>query len=726
MRPTPRLFKRAEWVSSSHLYDGRETNWVGKTYEEHEEDAETQGLPMTDRTADTAAMMATQGPLGALTAAIDKSSPLGPVAGWSPALVSTVRLLLSSRAEIVLFWGPDLCALYNEAYAPTIGDKHPRALGRPAREGWAELWDDLEPLLRSVLEKGETIHAKDRPFYIERDGGQGEEVFFDISYSPVYEADGSIGGVLCIVSETTQRVRGERAMRADRNRLWALARDPFLIADAAGVWLAVSPAWTELLGWSEAELVGRTSEWMEHPDDRADTREQIESLSAGIPVLRFDNRFRTKSGDYRTFSWTAVPEGDLLYCVARDVTEQRDHAHKLAEAEAALRQAQKMETLGQLTGGVAHDFNNLLQVVCGNLDLLRRGLPSDAVRLRAMVERAMAGADKAAVLTQRLLAFSRRQPLDPRRADPNRLVAGMSELLRRTLGETIAVHTVEAPDAWPVEVDVNQMENALLNLAVNARDAMPEGGALTIRVENCHVEARDDDNGETIAPGPHVLIEVADTGEGMDAQTLAHAIEPFFTTKEVGRGTGLGLSMVYGFIRQSGGQMQVASEPGHGTSVRLYLPRHADGADMPPLSPAGSADTPPQGHEVILLCEDDEAVRAYSVEVLSELGYRVLPAEDGPSALAELEKAQEEIDLLFTDVVLPGGMTGADLADAVHARRPDLKVLFTSGYARDAIVHDGRLDAGIDLLPKPFTYADLAARVRALLDRPIAEPEGAE
>lgn len=681
---------------------------------------------MTGGTADTAAMIATQGPLGALTAAIDGSSPLGPVAAWSPALVSAVRLLLSSRAEIALFWGPELCALYNESYAPTIGDKHPRALGRPAREGWAELWEDLEPLLRSVLEEGETIHAKDRPFYIERDGGQGEEVYFDISYSPVYEADGSIGGVLCIVSETTQRVRSERAMRADRNRLWALARDPFLIADTSGVWLAVSPAWTDLLGWSEAELVGRTSEWMEHPDDCADTRRQIAKLAAGNPVLLFDNRFRTKAGDYRTFSWTAVPEGGLLYCVARDVTEQRDHARRLAEAEAALRQAQKMETLGQLTGGVAHDFNNLLQVVCGNLDLLRRGLPSDAARLHAMVERAMAGADRAAVLTQRLLAFSRRQPLDPRRADPNRLVAGMSELLHRTLGETITVQTIEAPDAWPVEVDVNQMENALLNLAVNARDAMPDGGALTIRVENCHVEAREDEDGEEIASGPHVLIEVTDTGEGMDAQTLAHAIEPFFTTKEVGRGTGLGLSMVYGFIRQSGGQMRVASEPGRGTSVRLYLPSHAAGADTPPPCPAAIADTPPQGHEVILLCEDDEAVRAYSVEVLSELGYRVLPAGDGPSALAQLEKAQEEIDLLFTDVVLPGGMTGADLADAVHARKPELKVLFTSGYARDAIVHDGRLDVGIDLLPKPFTYADLAARVRALLDRPDAEAEGAE
>ncbi|WP_374909232.1 PAS domain S-box protein [Sphingobium sp. sgz301303] len=667
----------------------------------------------------TAAMIATQGALGALTAAIDAPSPLGPVNRWSPSLVSTVRLILSSKAEIVLFWGPDLCALYNEAYAPTIGDKHPGALGRPACEGWAELWDDLGPLLRSVLDSGETIHAKDRPFYIERDNGRGEDVYFDISYSPVFEADGTIGGVLCIVSETTKRVLAERAMLADRNRLWALARDPFVIADAAGTWLAASPAWTEILGWSETELVGRTSRWMEHPDDAAATRQRIEWLAAGEPVMRFDNRFRTRDGDYRTFSWTAVPDGELVYCVARDVTEQRADARRLAEAEAELRQAQKMETLGQLTGGIAHDFNNLLQIVTGNLDLLARALPPGDEKLRRMVERASAGAERAAVLTQRLLAFSRRQPLDPRPIDPNRLVAGMSDLLHRTLGETIVVRTVETPDAWPIEVDVNQMENALLNLAVNARDAMPGGGTLTIEVANSRIEP-DSTWGEDVAPGPYVLMAVSDTGEGMDAATLAHAIEPFFTTKEVGRGTGLGLSMVYGFIKQSGGHMRVHSEPGVGTSVQLYLPQYQgmvaaneDEADCVEAAPAG-------GRETILLCEDDDNVRAYSVEVLRDLGYHVVPTSDGPAALAALEAIDGRVDLLFTDVVLPGGMTGADLAHAARERWPGLRTLFTTGYARDAIVHHGRLDAGVELLPKPFSYAELAAKVREMLDREAA------
>ena len=671
---------------------------------------------MSAPATDIAGMIAAHGPIGGLTAHIGDGSPLGPVDQWSPALISTVRLMLSSKAEIVLFWGTDLCALYNEAYAPTIGDKHPGALGRPARENWAELWDDLEPLLLSVLKKGETVHAKDRPFYIERDGGRGEEVYFDISYSPVFEADGSIGGALCIVNETTQRVRTEREMLADRNRLWTLARDPFLIADMDGTWLSASPAWTDILGWSQEELIGRTSEWMEHPDDVARVRKEVDTLQQGVPTLRFENRFRTKDGDYRNFSWTAVPDNGLIYCVARDVTEQRAHARALAEAEAALRQAQKMETLGQLTGGVAHDFNNLLQVVTGNLELLQRGL-KDNERMRRAADNAMAGAERAAMLTQRLLAFSRRQPLAPERIDPNRLVSRMSELLGRTLGERIEVETIQTARAWPIEVDLNQMENALLNLAVNARDAMPDGGKLTIEVANTHIDDRYAAQEEDVQPGQYVLISLSDTGQGMDAETLSHAIEPFFTTKEVGRGTGLGLSMVYGFIKQSGGHIRVYSEVGEGTSVKIYLPRFH--GLVPANDQLEEAPRPvvSGGDETVLVCEDDDKVRAYAVEVLNELGYRVIEASNGAAALDALEQAPVPVDLLFTDVVLPGGMTGADVAREAAARRPELKILFATGYARNAIFHHGRLDPGVELLTKPFTYAELAGKVREVLDR---------
>ncbi|MBQ1497172.1 MAG: PAS domain-containing protein [Sphingomonas sp.] len=665
-----------------------------------------------------ATSLAAFGELGRLTAAIGDESPLGPAAGWSNALLASLRMMLPARAEIVMFWGPEFCALYNEAYAPTIGDKHPRALGQSALIWWGELWDDLGPLLQGVRDTGETFWAKDRPFYIERDQGRGETTYFDISYSPVFDDDGTVGGVLCIVSETTARVLAEREAIADRNRLWTLARDPFLIADSHGVWRNVSPAWTEILGWNTDELVGRTSEWMEHPDDRKRTRAELAGLRQGAATLRFENRFRGKDGDYHWFSWTAVPEGDLLYCVARDITAERQAADALEAAQAALRHSQKMETVGQLTGGVAHDFNNLLQIVTGNLDILQRNLPPDQPRLARAAGAAMNGAQRAAVLTQRLLAFSRRQPLAPERTDPNRLIAGMSDLLHRSLGETVEVEIVQAARIWPVEVDANQLENALLNLAVNARDAMPQGGKLTIETANTHLDSHYAAQDAEVTPGQYVLICVSDTGTGMDEETLAHAFEPFFTTKEVGRGTGLGLSMVYGFIKQSGGHVRIYSERGDGTTVKIYLPRvHGTARD----AAAAHAPAPPapQGNvdETILVCEDDENVRAYTVEVLRELGYRVIEAGDGPAALAALDAEREAIDLLFTDVVLPGGMTGAVLAAEAHAKRPDLRILFTTGYARNAIVHHGRLDPGVQLLPKPFTYTDLAAKVRDMLDQ---------
>ncbi|WP_240953589.1 ATP-binding protein [Sphingomonas sp. G-3-2-10] len=655
------------------------------------------------------------GELGGLISQLDGNSPLGPPSGWSSALCSAVRMILPSRAEIVMFWGPEYCALYNDEYAPTIGDKHPRALGQSAKIWWGELWDDLGPLLQGVRDTGETYHAKDRPFYIERDGGRGEEVFFDISYSPVFDDDGSVGGVLCIVSETTARVLSERQALADRNRLWNLARDPFMIASQDGIWLHASPAWTNILGWELDELTGRTSEWIEHPEDRERTREEVAHIASGEATLRFENRFRAKDGDYRWFSWTAVPEGELMYCVARDITAEREAAATLRETEEALRQSQKMETVGQLTGGVAHDFNNLLQVVTGNLDILIRNLPDGHPRLARAAQAAMNGAERAATLTQRLLAFARRQPLAPRRIDPDKLIAGMSDMLARTLGETIEVETVRTGRVWPVEADPNQLENAIINLAINARDAMPDGGKLTIETANTHLDKHYVERDVEVTPGQYVVICISDTGEGMEEDTIAHAFEPFFTTKEVGRGTGLGLSMVYGFIKQSGGHVGLYSEPGHGTTVKLYLPRYF-GPDAEPEETAADHPVSEGQGETILVCEDDENVRAFTVEVLRELGYRVIEAGDGPAALAALDQAGQ-IDLLFTDVVLPAGMTGAQLAAQAQSRRPGLKVLYTTGYARNSIVHHGRLDPGVELLPKPFTYADLAARIRELLDR---------
>ena len=391
-----------------------------------------------------------------------------------------------------------------------------------------------------------------------------------------------------------------------------------------------------------------------------------------------------------------------------------------AEAEEALRQAQKMEAVGQLTGGVAHDFNNLLTVIIGGLDTIRRAKPGDGARVERALDMALQGAQRAANLTGRLLAFSRRQPLEPTPLEVNGLVRDMTELLHRTLGEQIELEGVLAPRLWAIEADQNQLESAMLNLAVNARDAMPDGGKLTIETANTMLDEAYTATDSEVAPGQYVMIAVSDTGSGMSKATLERVFEPFFTTKDPGRGTGLGLSMVYGFVKQSGGHVTIYSEPGEGTTVKLYFPRYHGGADTPSLPQQRAL---PQGSEgeVVLLVEDNHDVRAYSRMILAELGYRVLEATEAEAALAILA-SPEAVDLLFTDVVLPG-RSGRALADEAVRLRPGLKVLYTTGYSRNAIVHHGRLDPGVQLITKPFTFEQLAARVRDVLDQP--SPPGA-
>jgi CheY-like chemotaxis protein len=334
---------------------------------------------------------------------------------------------------------------------------------------------------------------------------------------------------------------------------------------------------------------------------------------------------------------------------------------------------------------------------------------------KRMVASALRGAQRAATLTQRLLAFARRQPLDPRPIDVNRLVTGMSELLHRTLGESITIETVLASGIWRVAVDANQLENALLNLAVNARDAMPSGGRLTIETANTFLDEAYSQTNE-VKPGQYVLIAVSDTGTGMSSDVIAKAFEPFFTTKDVGKGSGLGLSQVYGFIRQSDGHAKIYSEPGEGTTIKLYLPRLVTAGESREASPDASAMTGSRGDRHVLVVEDDEDVRAHAVAILRELGYAVLEASDGASALRVLE-ADPNVELLFTDVGLPGGLNGRQLADEARRRHPELAVLYTTGYARNAIVHQGRLDPGVELITKPFTFASLAAKVNAIFER---------
>ena len=380
-------------------------------------------------------------------------------------------------------------------------------------------------------------------------------------------------------------------------------------------------------------------------------------------------------------------------------------------AEQALRQSQKMEAVGQLTGGVAHDFNNLLTIIIGNLGIAKRGVVE--ARAERALNNALVGAERAAQLTQRLLAFSRRQPLNPRVLDINKLIVAISDLLTRTLGENVQLETISGAGLWNVEVDASEMESTLLNLALNARDAMPDGGKLTIETGNAYLDEEYCRKHEGIAPGQYILIAVSDSGAGMSAETIDRAFEPFFTTKEAGKGTGLGLSQVYGFMKQSGGHVKIYSEPGEGTTIKLYLPRRE--GDEVTASADDDLNAERGGGETILIVEDDDGVRQYASEILRDLNYQVIEAKDSATALRLLD-ADKKFDLLLTDVVLPG-KNGRELASEVERRRPGTKIIFMTGYSRNAIVHQGRLDPGIELIPKPLTERVLARKIRQLLNR---------
>lgn len=394
-------------------------------------------------------------------------------------------------------------------------------------------------------------------------------------------------------------------------------------------------------------------------------------------------------------------------------------ARQRREAEAMLLHTQKMDAIGQLTGGVAHDFNNLLTIISGNLEIADRSLKdwgeNARERLTRSIARASSGAQRAAMLTQRLLAFARRQPLDPHVINVNQLIGGMADFFQRTLGENIDLEIVGGAGLWRVEVDPSQMEAAILNLVVNAKDAMGGKGKLTIETSNTFVDESYSLQNAAVPVGQYVLMAVSDTGEGMSQETQEKAFDPFFTTKQPGQGTGLGLSQVYGFVKQSGGHVKIYSEVGQGTTVKIYLPR----ADAQMSSPKESEDAPvvgSRGGENILVVEDEDDVRAYLVETLRDLNYRVQEARDGAAALALMETSPGPIDLLLTDIVMPG-MNGRQLAHEMQLRQPGMKVLFITGYSRNAVVHQGRLDAGVSLLQKPLSQGMLAAKIRDLLDR---------
>jgi PAS domain S-box-containing protein len=480
-----------------------------------------------------------------------------------------------------------------------------------------------------------------------------------------------------------------------------------------------------LKGYTAEEIVGQYFSQFYTPED----------LELDLPGRALDTAART--GRFEAEGWRVRKDGSRFLAnvlvnplrdqsgnligfakITRNVTERHQQQQVLEQTREALAQSQKMDALGQLSGGIAHDFNNLLGVIKNRIEILQRRLVNVDPELKQFFEMMRRSADRAASLTQRMLAFSRRQPLAPASIDFNKLIAGMEGLLRQALGESVALEVVLASGMWRVNADENQLEAAILNLAVNARDAMPGGGRLTIETGNTYLDESYAAANSEVTPGQYGMVAVSDTGAGMTRDIVAKAFEPFFSTKEPGKGTGLGLSQVYGFIKQSGGHVKIYSEPGEGTTVKLYLPRTSA-----PEAAYTVSDAVPHVHGqaggTILLVEDDKDLCESTAEQLRALGYRVLPAPDARFALEVLDK-EPQIDLLLTDVGLPHGINGRQLADEARRRRPQLKVLFTTGYARNAIVHHGRLDAGVDLLLKPFTQSALGDKVRQVLERPVA------
>ena len=493
----------------------------------------------------------------------------------------------------------------------------------------------------------------------------------------------------------------------ERNRLWSGTSDLMGTAGFDGYLKEINPAWTRLLGWDEATLLARPYLELLEPAGHPAALRALEQLRAGEPVLDHVSALRAKDGGTCTVTWSAVPDGDVCYVVGRDITAQRD-------MEERLRQSQKMEAIGQLTGGIAHDFNNLLAGILGAVALIRvRFKAGRHDSIEQFIDAAERSAKSAASLTERLLAFSRRQSLDAKPCDVNRLIEGMQDLLHRTLGEAVELRVKLQPGLWPAISDANQLESAILNLCINARDAMADGGLLSIETSNANLDQSTARRAE-IAGGDYVAVSVTDTGCGMPPDVVARAFDPFFTTKPIGQGTGLGLSMIYGFAKQSGGHVRIQSEVDRGTTITLYLPRAA-GHETATTAPKDAA-VPRGDGETVLIVEDDATVRMLVVEVMKELGYAYLEAPDAASALKHLDSGCD-IDLLLTDVGLPH-MNGRQIAEIARKNRPELKVLFLTGYAESAAVRGGFLGTDMEMINKPFALDVLAAKVREMVGRP--------
>lgn len=534
---------------------------------------------------------------------------------------------------------------------------------------------------------------------------------------PMYDRHGDKIGAVVSMRDVTELMDAERALKHSEQRFrraFESAGHGIALAGTDGRWLDVNAKLCEMLGYDRDELLALDFRAVTHPDDLEDDLELVRRTLAGeIESYQLEKRYVRKDG-------SVFP---AMLSVGLVLDEDRQPLHfvsqiadmsALKESEAKYLQAQKMEAVGQLTGGIAHDFNNILGVVLGNLQLVQRKLPEDA-RMREQIERALNAVARGADLTKRLLAFSRRQQLDPKVIDVGRLVEELLKLIERTLGEEVEIHMRQTEDRWSARIDPGQLENAILNLCVNARDAMPDGGTLTIETANIVIEEPSQDRNNDITPGEYICLSISDTGTGMPVEIQAQIFEPFFTTKETGRGTGLGMSMVFGFVKQSGGYLSVYSEVGVGTTLKIYLPRVMAEAELTSknLNEKGAL---PAGNERVLLVDDDKALRETMAALLDTLGYQVLQASNGPEALNVLRSQNGKIDLMFTDVVMPGGMNGAELIKEARKLCPDLPALIQSGFTERALINGSILDENTHFIEKPASDTTVAAKLRELLD----------
>ncbi|MCI0995214.1 PAS domain S-box protein [Pseudomonas sp. ICMP22404] len=675
-----------------------------------------------------------------------RQTELGPIEHWSASLRSAVQILLASPLPMVMLWGRQGFMIYNDAYAEFAGGRHPYLLGCAVELGWPEVAEFNRHVLDVCLAGG-TLSYRSKELVLLRDG-KPEDVWMDLFYSPVPDDDQAPAGVLAIVVETTELVLSERARQA-AERSYRAVNERIQLALSAGPLLG-SFVWdVQADTLSGDERFARTFDYPPdtplealpieiarqriHPDDLDEVNQRIDLTLRTGSTFNAEYRVRRPEGDDLWVQASGRCEFDALGKPLRfpgvliDINERkiaeasllrftRDLEQRVADevqarlaAEEQLRQSQKLEAIGGLTGGVAHDFNNLLQVIAGNLHLLARHEPDNA-NVQRRISASIEAVERGAKLSSQLLAFARRQPLSPAVYNPRRIYDDLEELLQRALGETIRIDVTLPDEPWCIHVDRNQLENALLNLAINARDAMGGDGTIQILGENIVLDEASC-AGKGIPAGEYVRLSVIDSGTGMPPDILKQVFEPFFTTKTDGQGTGLGLSMVFGFVKQSGGHIEIASDMGKGTRAQMYFPR----SYQPEAGEQIHDYTPQPGrHETILVVEDNDAVRSASVELLEQSGYRTLTAANADAAMKLLLEGVK-VDLIFTDVVMPGLIKSSDLAAWAKVQTPPVPVLFTSGHTRDIISRNHQLSPDTHLLSKPYGPDALTRMVRSVL-----------